>query len=118
MAYEKHKKGSHAAKSKKEPKISIWSSDLLGVNAAAVEEFFGDTEWVELYYDPERDRVGIKPLEEETEDAYHLRKREEGKSGRINAKSFLAANNLQTDEAEQYEADWDEEHDLVYIEVT
>jgi hypothetical protein len=110
--FEKNKGPSGGAR--KVPKISIWGSDIIGINKRAINEFFEDVDWVELYYDKESGGMAIKPVEEKTGDAYKIQGKDDKGGGRITAKSFLYEYNLDRDEAESYVVEWVDKKDLVY----
>jgi hypothetical protein len=110
--FEKNKGGSGG--SRKVPKISIWGSDIIGINKRALDEFFEDVDWVKLYYDKESGGIAIKPVEEKTQNAYKIQGKDDKGGGRITAKSFLREYNLDRDEAESYTVEWIDEKNLVY----
>jgi len=85
-----------------EPMISLRKSGSIGVNNQALEEYFDDDiEQVELYFDEENNRIGIKPVKEGTEDSYKLSVTDSG--GSITPMSFLNSHDLVPDITTQYE---------------
>jgi len=85
------------------PKISLRKSGSVGVNRAALEEFFDDsTEAVVMYYDEEEDRVGMEQVEDkDSEDAaYTLTRSDSG--GSITPTAFLQRNSLVPEVTTQY----------------
>jgi hypothetical protein len=70
MPFEKVKSGGRVGGT--QPLISLRKSGSIGINRSAYEEFFDGEEQAELYYDKENNELGIKALEEETEDSYTI----------------------------------------------
>lgn len=84
-----------------EPMISIRKSGSIGINNAALQEFFTeDEEYAEIFYDEENERLGIHALEEDTDDSYTLSRTESG--GAVAPTSFLKGNRLIPDVTTQY----------------
>lgn len=79
MPFEKAKAGSRGGTSN-QPLISLRKSGGIGINQAAFEEFFDDAEHVEIFVDEEENQLGLKPLDEESDDSYTLSKSESGAS--------------------------------------
>lgn len=85
-----------------QPKISLRKSNSIGINNAALDEYFDDdVEYVEFYYDRDADTLGIRPLEEESDDSYSLSRTDSG--GTAAPTSFLKAESLVPDVTTQYE---------------
>lgn len=84
-----------------QPKISLRKSASIGVNQAALEQFFEDSEeYAEIYYDEENNKLAIVALEGETDDSLSLTRSESG--GSITPASFLKGNDLVPDITTQY----------------
>lgn len=99
MAFEKV---SGSSRGSGQPKISLRKSNSIGINNAALDEYFDDDdEYVEFYFDRDSNTLGIRGLEEETEDSYSLSKTESG--GTTAPTSFLKAEDLVPDITTQYE---------------
>lgn len=99
MPFEKVKSRGRGAGA--QPKISLRKSGSIGVNNSALQEFFSESdEYVELYYDEEENRVGIKGIEDETEDSFTLSRSDSG--GSVTPMSFLRSADLVPDVTTQY----------------
>jgi len=101
-----------------EPRISLRASQSIGLNYAAIQEYFEDYNWVELLYDPVNRKVGINRVEEQTQDAYKVRKsNKDGHGGNINCTAFIKEYNLTPEQTTHYEAEWDDEHNIVIADL-
>lgn len=102
-----------------EAKISLRKSNSIGINSIALEQYFDDEDgYVELYYDPENNKLGLKPLKEETDDAYTL-SRSNG-SGSVTPTSFLSREDLVPNVTTQYAPEIEQVNDdteLVVIDL-
>lgn len=91
MPYKKVSGSSRGSSS--EPMISLRKSGSIGINTAALEEFFKDShEYVEVFYDEENNKLGLLPKEEETDSTYTLTRSNSG--GSVTPSSFLNSNGL------------------------
>jgi len=89
-----------------DPMISIRKSGSIGVNRAALEEFFGDDEGAVLYFDGDANRVGVEPVADSDADdaAYTVSVTDSG--GTIAPKAFLETYDLVPDVTTQYDPAW------------
>lgn len=116
MEFTKAKRGSRNAGA---PTISLRKSNSIGVNSAALEEFFADATDVEVFYDPEEQILAFKPLNEKTDDSYTI-SRTNG-TGSITPTSFLKQLDLvpsQTTHYEPYELEVEDGENYVAIDVS
>ena len=83
-------------------KISLRKSGSVGVNNAALEEFFDeDDEAVVMYFDEEENQVGMKPTDDTDEEgAYTLSRSDSG--GSVTPTAFLRKHDLIPDQTTQY----------------
>ena len=117
MGFEKFQK--HTGRgSADEPMISLRKTETIGVNGVAIEEHFGDKEGAVLYYNEADNQVGIKPADTDDPDAYTLQFSSQGRGASINAASFLKQYNLVPEQTTRYPAHWNQEQELIYIELT
>lgn len=103
MTFEKFESTGSGRGGSTEPKISIRKSGSLGINNAALEEFFSeDTEAVVMYFDEDENRVGMEQVEDKDEDdaAYTLTRSDSG--GSVTPTAFLRRNQLIPERTEQY----------------
>lgn len=85
------------------PMISLRKSGSIGINNEALDEFFGDAESVVMYYDEDENRVGMKPVDDpsEEEGTYTLSRSDSG--GSVTPSAFLRQHDLIPDITTQYE---------------
>lgn len=100
-----------------EPMISLRKSASIGVNQAAVEEYLAESDGAVMYYDEEADQVGIEPVADKDADdaAYTVSKTDSG--GTIAPKAFLERYDLVPEVTTQYEPTWDDDEELVVIDL-
>lgn len=100
-----------------EPMISIRKSGSIGVNSAALEEYFEEADGAVMYYDEEKNRIGIEPVADKDADeaAYTVSKTESG--GTIAPQAFLERYDLLPDVTTQYDPEWDEDEELVVLDL-
>ncbi len=100
-----------------DPKISLRKSGSIGVNQAALEEYFEDDDGAVLYYDEDANRVGIEPVADSDADeaAYTVSKTDSG--GTIAGQAFLEEYALLPEITTQYLPEWDGDNDLVTVDL-
>jgi hypothetical protein len=100
-----------------EPMISIRKSGSIGVNQAALDEFFEEQDGAVMYYDEDANQVGIEPVADKDADdaAYTVSKTDSG--GTIAPKAFLERYDLIPDVTTQYDPSWDDDETLVVIDL-
>lgn len=98
-----------------EPMISLRKSASIGVNRAALEEYFGDDEGAVMYYDEEDDQIGIEPVEDKDADdaAYTVSVTDSG--GTIAPKAFLERYDLIPDVTTQFDPRWDDDDEELIV---
>ena len=99
--------------------ISLRKSASIGVNRAALEEFFGDNEGAVMYYDDEEQKIGIDPVDDNDADeaAYTVSVTDSG--GTIAPKAFLEKYDLVPDVTTQFAPEWDDadEQSLIVLDL-
>jgi hypothetical protein len=115
MSFERYEKRTGAASN--EPRISIRKSETIGINTAAMRSFFQDADGVIAYYDDETDQVGLEPAAADDPDAYTIQVSEPSETGSVSASGFLNTYRLVPEKTTQYEATWDDEHEMVVIDL-
>jgi hypothetical protein len=100
-----------------EPMLSIRKSGSIGVNQAAIDEFFEDQDGAVMYYDEDADQVGIEPVADEDADdaAYTVSKTDPG--GTIAPKAFLERYDLVPEVTTQYDPAWNDDESLVVLDL-
>jgi hypothetical protein len=100
-----------------EPMISLRKSGSIGVNQAALDEFFEDEDGAVMYHDEDADQVGIEPVDDKDADeaAYTVSKTDSG--GTIAPKAFLERYDLVPEVTTQYDPSWDDDEALVVLDL-
>jgi hypothetical protein len=100
-----------------EPMISLRKSGSIGVNQAALDEYFAEDDGAVMYYDGETDRVGIEPVADKDADdaAYTVSKTDSG--GTIAAQAFLETYEILPEVTTQYTPEWDDDEELVAFDL-
>lgn len=98
-----------------DPMVSLRKSGSIGVNQAALDEYFQDQEGAILYYDNDSNRIGIEPVADKDADdaAYTVSKASSG--GTIAAQAFLEQYDLLPNVTTQYTPSWDDDNDLLTV---
>lgn len=100
-----------------EPMVSLRKSASIGINQAAIEEYFVESDGAVMYYDEESNQVGIEPVDDTDADdaAYTVSKTDSG--GTVAPKAFLERYDLVPEVTTQYDPAWDDEEGLVVIDL-
>jgi hypothetical protein len=96
-----------------DPMISLRKSGSIGINQAALDEYFADDDGAVMYYDEDEHRIGIEPVADKDADeaAYTVSKTDSG--GTIAAQAFLERYDLLPEVTTQFEPEWDDDAGLV-----
>tara|TARA_B100001964_G_C13990339_1_gene490348 strand:+ start:357 stop:698 length:342 start_codon:yes stop_codon:yes gene_type:complete len=78
--------------------------------------YLKEKSYVELYFDEDNNKIGLKPLDRETNNSKKLRGRE-GKSKTVTAKDFLESYNCSHPETKQYQVTWNNDMGLIEIQL-
>lgn len=99
--------------------VSLRKSGSIGINRAAMEEYFEDVNGAVMYYDEDENRVGIERFDDaEADDAYTISRTNE--TGSIVPNAFLEQYDLIPEVTTQYEPEIqsiDDNLDLVTIDL-
>lgn len=100
-----------------EPMISLRKSESIGINAAALEEYFADADGAVLYYDEDTNQIAIEPVADKDADeaAYTVSKTDSG--GTIGATAFLETHELVPEITTQYDPEWDDEQGFIVVDL-
>lgn len=97
------------------PSVRIQPSGNLDINAEAMELLDRkQVGWVSLWFDPETRQIGLKPCEEEYENAYPIRP--VSSMGRVSGKAFLACFDITPAKSVRCPVDWSDEHKMLIIQ--
>jgi len=116
MGFEKFHKHSGRGGSN-QPKISLRKSESIGINGVTIEQYFDDYNGAILYYNDEENQIGIQPANKEDENAYTLQFNSESNGASLNAAGFLKQYQLVPSQTTQYDANWNEDQELVFIDL-
>lgn len=95
------------------PTATIGKNGQIRLNMGAVRRYkLGDTRYVRLFYDPERNLVGIQPTDDETAEGAR-RAQIRGERMAVSARSFLDYYAIPYDTTRRFETYWDDEHGMV-----
>jgi hypothetical protein len=110
MAFEKYDK--HTIN--KFPTISLLQSKNLSINIACVEKHFKGTKSIELFYDKDGNRIGIKPFQKKDNAMFSLCGKD-GRSAHISCRGFIKHFNIPVLTTKQYNPKWNEKEELLEI---
>jgi hypothetical protein len=115
MGYEKFTKQRRPAKD--QAMITVLKGGQLGINKMCMEEYFRDYKYVEMYYDKDQKKIGIRPTNDSTNDAYNVRLIKGGKLANISVKEFLKHFGIEHGKSIAYSATWNEKEKLVEVDI-
>lgn len=100
-----------------DPMVSLRKSGSIGVNSAALDNYFEDDDGAVMYYDEETNRIGIEPVADKDADeaAYTVSKTDSG--GTIAAQAFLEKYDLLPEVTTQYTPTWDDNAELLTLDL-
>lgn len=94
--------------------IALTKHGSFNFNKAAYDRYFKDYERVLLYYDRERQVIGLKPTNEERREAYEVHSRP-GNTGNFSGVAFIRHFGLDIRETKTMVATWNDADDLVEL---
>lgn len=97
------------------PEASIRRTGGIGINKAAMNEWFEDTPAVFVYMDEDEHRIGIEPIDERESGSYVLSVN--NGSGTVNADAFLTRYDLETETTTRYSVTWDDDHGMMVVDL-
>ena len=114
MAFEKFTETARSYRAK----LSIRANGTIGLNAGAVAKFeIGSQNFAVLFYDKERQLVGIKPTKNENEEGAH--RINKGKTGAwIAARRFIDYYELSTEKTRRCDAWWDDTEKMIVAKIS
>jgi hypothetical protein len=101
-----------------EAKISLRKSGSIGINQAAINDYFADDDGAVLYFDKDINHIGIEPVGDSDADdaAYTVSKA--GSGGTIAGQALLNKYGLTPDVTTQYNPIWDDDHDFIIVDLS
>jgi len=110
MAFKKYDKRTNT----KIPTITLTKCKSLGINSACIEKFFKDAKALELFYDDEDNRIGLKPSKKEAPHMYTLR-RKDGTSASVSCSGLIKHFGIKVYDTQRFIPAWNEKEDLLEI---
>ena len=118
MSYNKYRPGAGREKAARPPSITVSPSGLISVNKAAYLEHLKGATYVELFYDADAQKIGLRPKKYKTRDALKLTVVGKQKGAyRVNGKPFLQAFGITLRERRKGAPAWDTEHQVLAVEI-
>lgn len=98
-----------------DPMISLRKSGSIGINAAAMAEYFDEWDGAVMYYNAEDHQIGIEPVADKDADeaAYTVSKTDSGAT--IAPRAFLEDYELIPAVTTQFEPHWDDDRGMVIL---
>jgi hypothetical protein len=84
--------------------VSITATGNIVISPRLTEKYFSDAEFVELYFDAETRRIGIKPLKKETEHSLRLNQPAKSKRKMFSGRGLLKSHKLFLNDKGEVEA--------------
>ena len=116
MAYQQYKRGNNYGLIKFAA-VSITKNGCISLNKKCTHEFFEGCNQVELYYDEEDKKIGLKPLDSKTANSYNIIRKDSVQHTTIYGKAFLKHFGLLSGTRTVHAAKWNEEVGLVEVSV-
>lgn len=99
-------------------RVCLFKNGSFGLNAVCRKRWFENYEYVTMYFDAERNVVGIKPTREQSVNTYCLsRGGTRGLSASFTARAFLTHWGIKTSANAHYTATWNELENLLEIDL-
>ncbi|MFN2421217.1 MAG: hypothetical protein ABR527_07530 [Gemmatimonadota bacterium] len=112
MAYETYvpQRGPSGGKST----VRVLRNGDLSISPSVYDQYFNRANYVELMFDPNNKKVGLKPRSKPTKATYKLRESPQGGARRyVSAGQFLANYGVKVTKAKSYDVKWNEREKLV-----
>lgn len=94
--------------------IRILRNGDISVSPAVYDQWFKKAEFVELMFDPQNKKVGLKPRSKASKATYKLRKSPQGGARRyVSGGQFLANYGVSVSKSRSFETKWNERQKLV-----
>jgi hypothetical protein len=87
------------------------------INEKCVEHLIKDCSHAEMYYDDVTNKIGLKPMKEETEFSYPIHRKSKSKYVVIHGRGFLKYFRLTIEAKATYAAKWNAKEKLIELEL-
>ena len=91
-----------------EETVTILKTGLININSSAYTAYFKDSGFVLFGYDASEKLIALKPLKEQIDGAYKLRKNKKGTGASASARGFLNKFKIPHDNSVNYLVKWDD----------
>jgi hypothetical protein len=113
MAYELFtKKRSHGGP----PSVSITKRGHFSINSSAID-CLSRSEYVHVYWDQAKGKVGLRPLIKKEEHAYKVHYSSRGNVGAVSASAFLKDLEYPIKETKAFSANWNAKEELLEFKI-
>ena len=99
------------------PRVTIAKAGYIGINSACMDKYFKGKCFVQLYWDRDKQIIGIKPVEKEIEGTFKLTNEGERRPGSIAGRSFLKYYEIDFSKSRNIYPDWSEKEGMLVIKV-
>jgi hypothetical protein len=94
-----------AARSTREPRISVNKQGTLQLNASCLAQYFAKTQYVQLLYDAAAKRIAVKPAKAKDDHTYKLCRTKQG-GAYVSARTFLKHYGIEHKSTKSHPAKW------------
>jgi len=99
------------------PKATITKDNIINFNSAAMRKYIKDYTYAIFYFDKKNKLIGIELTNQDTQEAYKIRKDRNGKLGSVSAISFLKYYEIQSEKTLTYSIEWNEQDKMLIIDL-
>jgi len=99
------------------PRVTIAKAGYIGINSACMNMYFKGKVFVQLYWDKERQIIGIKPIDKEIEGSFTLTNEGERRPGSIAGRSFLKYYEIDFFKSKSFSPEWNEKENMLIIKL-
>ena len=99
------------------PKASITTAGQIGLNAASVNKYLKDVEYIHLLYDEENKIIGIKKAKKDDSNIFKLTRSGEQGTSSIAGRSFLGFFEIDYSKSRKFIPEWDSKNEMLLIKI-
>jgi hypothetical protein len=98
--------------------VTILKNGVINIRQGLFDEKLASYKFVKFGFNREKNVIAIKTVEEDAPGVYKLRTIKNGKNPSVSAHAFLKAYNIKHDESIRYKAEWDDENEMVLVDIS
>ena len=118
MNYNKYRPSAQQKRTARPPHISVSPAGLISINRSAYLEHLKGATHVELFYDSDASKIGLRPKKYKTKDGLKLTIVGKQKTSyRINGKPFFKAFGIALDSSRKGTPVWDKDSELLAVKI-